>query len=657
MKLRRFVFITTMDPRCPLLARSSRFLLCAQLCAALLASPSRDRHRHHAGQINKSILYKYFTSMGWLSFTILILSLIGMQATNILLLNYYSYAGEHPPTTHTFLLISAVLVGINMLFTVLRSWLFAFCGLAASRALYNNLSQSILFADISVLEALSIGQLGNRIGRDINTIDDSLPFILNILLAQCVLLIGGLAVIVYNSPFILAYLLVVGYFYYRLQAFYRNSSRELRRLDSICKSPIYTFYLESLTNKLFLHTLAPHMQRHFTNMLANKLNVSLRIVLASSIAGNYFSIRIQCLSLSLTVVLSLLLVCNSEYSLLPMSSAMSGLALLYSNTIINNLNGFVNALTETEQEFIAVERVLEYTCLTPDPSIDTFNVVVAAPSAATSSTARKKGYSAVPLEDVDLEDGTRSLLDSDALSPLHTAYFSTSGLRIEHLSMHYGNHVDILKDISLTIPPGSRVALIGRTGCGKTSFLRCLLRLNAFNGRILLGDTDITTVSNLRQKVCVIPQKCILFEGTVFSNVSVHGASMEFVVHTLQTNSSLLALLLAHFNTSSAIELLEVKVSSPTNLSAGQGQLISLLRAMLTCSDLIVIDELSAAFDNLTIACIYDVLRVYCDRRPQSVLIMICHKLQDVETLCNKVLKLEDGRVVSFEGIDDQETL
>ncbi|MED6116528.1 ABC transporter C member 13 [Stylosanthes scabra] len=85
-----------------------------------------------------------------------------------------------------------------------------------------------------------------RLSSDLYTIDDSLPFIMNILLANFVGLLGIAIILSYVQVFFLLFLLPFWYIYSKLQFFYRSTSRELRRLDSVSRSPIYTSFSETL---------------------------------------------------------------------------------------------------------------------------------------------------------------------------------------------------------------------------------------------------------------------------------------------------------------------------------------------------------------------------------------------------------------------------
>lgn len=108
-------------------------------------------------------------------------------------------------------------------------------------------TSSLRQATVSFFDTTPMGRVLNRFSSDLNSVDDSLPFVLNILLANVFNLLGTLLVMSYGLPWVLLALLPLGLFYYRTQEFYRHTSRELKRLCSLTLSPIYSHFSETLT--------------------------------------------------------------------------------------------------------------------------------------------------------------------------------------------------------------------------------------------------------------------------------------------------------------------------------------------------------------------------------------------------------------------------
>lgn len=102
-------------------------------------------------------------------------------------------------------------------------------------------------ATVTFFDITPLGRILNRFSSDLYTVDDSLPFILNILLANIFGLLGMLVVISYGLPWVLVPLLPLALIYYHTQRFYRYTSRELKRLCSLTLSPVYSHFSETIT--------------------------------------------------------------------------------------------------------------------------------------------------------------------------------------------------------------------------------------------------------------------------------------------------------------------------------------------------------------------------------------------------------------------------
>jgi ABC-type multidrug transport system fused ATPase/permease subunit len=432
---------------------------------------------------------------------------------------------------------------------------------------------------------------------------------MNILLAMIFLVLGSTFMMVYNDPMIIIVLIFVILIYYRIQRFYRLTSRELRRLDSIYRSPVYTLFTDAMRGITELRSLGSASLIPYSSKLVIALNDSLRVSFAMNIASQWLNIRMQLLGTFITTMLALSIVLNAYYHLMPIAPGLAGLSLSYSFSIVNFLNGFINAFTETEQEMISVERVLEYSNLKSEFNDDEEEEGSEGGFGGGKQEKDKKGggffcglcsskkkkrsksfsYQQVAFSETEEEEIvlnpslTDSLLDSvesGTLSiqhpPSSTSYSSSSsisspaktqlyynyifsilknhcffqqdGIRFINVSMRYpSSSEEALKDLSFHIPIGSRIVIVGRTGSGKSSFLRLLLRLNTYHsGSILFNNIcELKSISKqlLRKTVTILPQKPLLFTGDLRSNVDpLHLYSDEEIMIALYESSFLTTL-------------------------------------------------------------------------------------------------------------------
>ena len=173
------------------------------------------------------------------------------NSTNAPFYAFNSYLYDHdswsPKDIGLSYLEMFILLGcFNSFMTLIRSVSFAKGGLVAARNLHSKLLSSVLQVQPSWFDNNPPGRTINRFSSDINEADDSLPFILNIFLNDFVRLLGTIAIIAYSLPWFLLIIIPLIPFYTRLQYYYRDSARDLKRIAGISLSPIYQHFRYSI---------------------------------------------------------------------------------------------------------------------------------------------------------------------------------------------------------------------------------------------------------------------------------------------------------------------------------------------------------------------------------------------------------------------------
>lgn len=211
-------------------------------------------------------------------------------------------------------------------------------------------------------------------------------------------------------------------------------------------------------------------------------------------------------------------------------------------------------------------------------------------------------------------------------------------VEFRHVRFGYSPENEILKDISLTIEPGEKLAIVGPTGSGKSTMIRLLGRFYNFDrGMIFLDDIDLNDLHSrtLRSRIGVVLQDFHIFSGTVLDNISLGNSdiSRERVVQAAKT-----------VNAHGFICALPGGYDAPlvergANLSQGQRQLLAFARVLAADPEILILDEATASIDTETELLIQDGLRKLMAGRTS---ILIAHRLQTIQE-ADRILVLHHG--------------
>uniref|UniRef100_A0A8C2E106 ATP-binding cassette sub-family C member 10 n=1 Tax=Cyprinus carpio TaxID=7962 RepID=A0A8C2E106_CYPCA len=531
--------------------------------------------------------------------------LVSLSADSVLMLTFLSperligseTSGNMSSELKFYMTVYGSLAAANTVFTAARAFLFAYGAICAATVVHKRLLSSVLKATMTFFDTTPLGRILNRFSSDIYSVDDSLPFVLNILLANVFGLLGMLIVMSYGMPWVLLPLLPLGVLYFQTQCYYRHSSRELKRLCSLTLSPVYSHFSETLSG-LSTVRASGHTTR-FEEENERRLEQNQCCLFNSNAAMQWLDIRLQ--MIGVTVVTGISVIAVIQHQLKSIDPGLVGLSLSYALSITNLLSGLIFSFAQTEMQLVSIERIEEYSTNIPqEPQQASTEVLNSWPE-----KGRVEFVGAV----LAYRPGLPNALDG----------------------------------VNLEVLPGERVGIVGRTGSGKSSLFLALFRMVELNqGQILLDGVDISSVrlDNLRSKLAIIPQDPFLFSSSVRENLDPHGRHPDF--------SLLDALEQCHLgDVVQRIGGLDSEVGERgKSLSVGQRQLLCLARALLTEANILCIDEATASVDHKTDMLLQKTIR---EKFKHKTVLTIAHRLNTIMD-SDRVLVMHAGKVVEFDS-------
>ncbi len=218
-------------------------------------------------------------------------------------------------------------------------------------------------------------------------------------------------------------------------------------------------------------------------------------------------------------------------------------------------------------------------------------------------------------------------------------------LILQNVSFSYEVGKPVLRDINLTFPKGSKTALMGRNGSGKTTIINLLTRVyNPVSGYILLNETDISEISlhKYRNMVSVVSQQIYLFNDTIRNNICLYENVSDEVIRAACNESGLEDFL-------KEVSLDYVVGQNGAMLSGGQKQKIALVRALVHDKPIIIFDEVTSNTDSYSE---YQINNLLHTRLKNKTVIIITHK-REILSEVDRIIMLRDGIVVKNENYDE----
>ncbi|VDO76241.1 unnamed protein product [Heligmosomoides polygyrus] len=553
-------------------------------------------------QVKFSIYMTYFKSMGILRYFVpfavtLLLNSAFVMGRSLWLTDW---SNDNVPGADASLAqslglrlgIYAVLGTLEVVFLYMALTSLILGGVAASLKLHKPLLHNVLRSPLSHFDVTPLGRILNRLGKDMETVDLRLSSGFRFLAVAFMSVLQTCVIISISTPLFIVVIIPIFIIYFLILRYFIHCSRQLQRLTSTTRSPIYSHFGESIQGATTIRAFG--WTEMFRKQNLEKLEKHVRCSYLSLISNRWLSVRLEWLGSTVILATSLLAVMSRDWGAI--TAGAIGLSITFM------LNLFVRQVSDVETNVVAVERIKEYT--------------------ETTVEAPWRGQQPPPSD-----------------------WPSKGELSIENYSTRYRPGLDlVLKGLTVHVSPGEKVGVVGRTGAGKSSLALALFRIvEPVEGRILLDGVDITSVGlhDLRERLTIIPQDPVLFSGTLRFNLDPTSKYSDQELWTAIESANL-----KPFVESLPQRILHQIDESGENISVGQRQLVCLTRALLRKSRILVLDEATAAIDTHTDILIQATIRKQFE---ESTVITIAHRINTILDY-DRVLVMDGGRVAEFDS-------
>ncbi|OWK57673.1 Canalicular multispecific organic anion transporter 2 [Lonchura striata] len=492
--------------------------------------------------------------------------------------------------------VYAALGLLQGLIVLICSFTLALGGINAARTLHAALLENKFHTPQSFYDTTPTGRVINRFSKDIYVIDEVIPPTILMFLGTFFTSLSTMIVIIASTPLFAVVIIPLAILYFFVQRFYVATSRQLKRLESVSRSPIYSHFSETVSGASVIR--AYRRVKAFVDISDSKVDENQKSYYPGIVSNRWLGIRVEFVGNCIVLFAALFAVIGRN----SLNAGLVGLSVSYALQVTLSLNWMVRMTSDLETNIVAVERIKEY-----------------------SETETEAPW---------IIEGKRPPEN----------WPSKGDLEFVNYSVRYRKGLDlVLKDLNLQVHGGEKIGIVGRTGAGKSSMTLCLFRiLEAVKGEIKIDGVKISEIGlhDLRSRLTIIPQDPVLFSGTLRMNLDPFNKYSDEEIWK--------ALELSHLKrfVSSQPSMLDYECSEGgENLSVGQRQLVCLARALLRKTRILILDEATAAIDLETDDLIQMTIRT---QFVDCTVLTIAHRLNTIMDY-TRVLVLDNGTIAEFD--------
>ncbi|GME83639.1 unnamed protein product [Ambrosiozyma monospora] len=475
-------------------------------------------------------------------------------------------------------------------------------------------------AKLRFFDATPVGRIMNRFSKDLESVDQELaPFADGFVVTTlaCLVTIGVICAI---TPAFLLFTIFIAIVYSLVGVFYLNLSRDLKRFESITRSPIHQHFTETLVGVTTIRAYGD--ERRFLVQNLSKIDDNNRPFFFVWVNNRWLAFRTDMIGSFIVFLASALAVGYAA----KIDSGLAGISLSFAVSFNQNAIWVLRLYANVEINMNSVERIQEY------------------------------------IKDTEQEPPAEIPENEPAPS-----WPQKGAIEVKDLSLRYASNLPrVIDTISFNIKPSEKIGVVGRTGAGKSTIITSFFRfVDPDSGYIKIDGVDITSIGlrRLRKSLTIIPQDPTLFNGTIRSNLDMYGEYADLQMFEALKRVNLISA--AEYqqiidgdgkffnsaeqsteeNRNKFLDLDNPISENGGNLSQGERQLMCLARSLLKSPRVLMLDEATASIDYEADAMIQKTIR---EEFSSTTILTIAHRLKTIIDY-DKILVLDAGKIKEFD--------
>ncbi|QPG76133.1 hypothetical protein FOA43_003519 [Brettanomyces nanus] len=537
------------------------------------------------------------------------------------------YEKDRIHSTMYYIFIYTLIGVLYSLLGSLRIIITFFCNLRVSREIFQLLLDRVLRAKLRFFDSTPIGRMMNRFSRDIEGVDQELASYAESAVVTFIACIATVIVITLITPVFILFAIIIMLLYVQIGIMYLDLSRDLKRYESITRSPIHQHFAETLVGVTTIRAYCDEGRFLIQNM--QKIDDNNKPFFYVWLNNRWLAFRADFIG-SLVTFLSAALAVIAARNI---DSGMAGISLSFAISFNNSALWLLRTYAIVEINMNSVERIQEY------------------------------------IDQTEQEPPAETKQDPPSSWP------ERGEIDVQDFSIRYAPGLPrVIDKISFHVNAAEKIGVVGRTGAGKSTIIQSFFRfVDPDTGCIKIDGVNICEIglSPLRRGLTIIPQDPTLFTGTLRSNLDIYGEYSDLAMYeslkrvNLISNEGYSELVNGEHrlvglptvgkpgngsdeqgeNTNKFLDLDSEVSEGGGNLSQGERQLVCLARSLLKAPKILMLDEATASIDYESDTKLQKTIR---DEFSTSTIITIAHRLKTIIDY-DRILVLDGGKIREFD--------